>query len=186
MKKHAANLITSVRILLSPALFFLRGLTGSFFVIYLICAASDLLDGPIARMTKSTGLTGSMLDSIGDTLMYTGMMKVVLGAYGIPGWALVWLVAALVLHVVSALIALQRFGTFYFSHTVSGKLLGGAFFLTPFAFFHGLSALHVLLVCLIATYSAVEAIIVQAKTEHADSDVRSARALRQAQQDELL
>lgn len=183
MKKHAANMITSARILLSPALFLFRGLTSSFFVIYLICAASDLFDGPVARMTKSTGLTGSILDSIGDTLMYTGMMKVALTAYGIPDWALISLVAALALHVISALIAAHKFGTFYFTHTVAGKIMGGAFFLTPFALCFGLRSLHMFVICLIATYSAVEAIIIQANMKYADSDVRSVSELRQFQQD---
>ncbi len=184
MKKHAANMITSVRILLSPALFFFRGLTDSFFVIYLICAASDLLDGPVARMTKSTGFAGAMLDSIGDTLMYTGMLKVVLTGYGIPDWALVTLVAALALHVISAFIASHRFGSFYFAHTISSKLMGGAFFLTPFAFCLGLRSQHMFVICLVATYSAIEAIIVQTKMVRADSDVRSVGALRQIQLDE--
>lgn len=180
MKKYAANLITSVRVFLSPLLFFFGDLTGSFFAIYLTCAFSDLLDGPVARMTKSTGITGSILDSVGDTLMYTGMMKVVLCNYGIPVWSIVWLVIALALHVVSALIAARRFGVFYFTHSISSKLMGGMFFLTPFMFFHGLNRLHMLLISLVATYSAVEAIVLQGRIKVADSDVPSVYALGQA------
>lgn len=183
MKKHAANLITSVRVLLSPILFFFGEFNAPFFAIYMTCALSDLLDGPIARMTKSTGIAGSILDSVGDTLMYTGMMKVVLSNYGIPVWSVVWLAVALMLHIISALIAARRFGVFYFTHTFSSKLMGGVFFLTPFMFSRGLKRLHMLLISLIATYSAVEAIIVQGRTKMADSDVRSVCALRQAQHD---
>lgn len=183
MKKHAANLITSVRVLLSPILFFFGDLTGAFFAIYMTCAFSDLLDGPIARMTKSTGIAGSILDTVGDTLMYTGMMKVVLSNYGIPVWSIVWIAAALALHIISALIAARRFGVFYFTHTLSSKLLGGMLFLTPFMFFNGMKRLHMLVISLIATYSAVEAIVVQVRTKIADSDVRSVYALRQAQRD---
>lgn len=182
MKKHAANLITSIRVFLSPILFIFGDLSGAFFAIYLTCAVSDLLDGPVARMTKSTGITGSILDTVGDTLMYTGMMKVVLSNYGIPVWSIVWLAVALALHIISALIAAHRFGVFYFTHTFSSKLMGGMFFLTPFLFFNGLKRLHMLLISLIATFSAVEAIILQRRMKIADSDVRSACALRQAQQ----
>lgn len=180
MKKHAANLITSVRVLLAPLLFFLSEITGLFFAIYLTCAVSDLLDGPVARMTKSTGITGSILDTVGDTLMYTGMMKVVLSNYGIPVWSVVWLAAALALHFISALIAAHRFGVFYFAHTISSKIMGGMFFLTPFMFCYGLIRLHMLLISMVATYSAVEAIIVQRRMKIADSDVRSAYSLRQS------
>lgn len=112
MKKHAANLISSVRVLLSPILFFFGELNALFFAVYMTCALSDLLDGPIARMTKNTGIAGSILDSVGDTLMYTGMMKVVLSNYGIPVWSIVWLAVALMLHIISALIAARRFGVF--------------------------------------------------------------------------
>lgn len=114
--------------------------------------------------------------------MYTGMMKVVLSNYGIPLWSVVWLAVALTLHILSALLAARRFGVF-FMHTFSSKLMGGMFFLTPFMFFNGLKWLHMLLISLIATYSAVEAIIVQGRTKIADSDVRSAYALRQTRRD---
>lgn len=184
MKKHAANMITSVRVLLAPSLFFHRDLTGSFFVIYLICAVSDLLDGPVARMTKSTGIAGSILDTIGDALMYTGMMKVVLSTYGIPVWSIFWFAVALVLQIISALIAVRRFGRFYFVHTISSKIMGGMLFLTPFMFSHGLKRLHMLMMSLGVTYSAVEAIIVQCRTKIADSDVRSVYSLLQAPQGE--
>ena len=115
--------------------------------------------------------------------MYIGMMKEELSNYGIPLWSVVWLAVALTLHILSALIAARRFGVFYFTHTFSSKLMGGIFLLTPFMFSNGLKRLHMLLISLIATYSAVEAIIVQGRTKIADSDVRSAYALRQTRRD---
>lgn len=100
MKKHLANIITSVRIILSPLLFLSNELTGLFITVYLICATSDLLDGPIARRTNSTDTTGAILDTTGDFLMYTGMMKVMIVSRKIPLWSVKWLVATLIVHII--------------------------------------------------------------------------------------
>ena len=177
MKKHLANIITSVRIILSPLLFLSDELTGPFIIVYLICAASDLLDGSIARITNSTGTTGAILDTTGDILMYTGMMKVMIVSRKIPLWSVIWLAATLIVHIISAIIAVFRFGNMYFIHSASGKALGGAVFLIPFAFIIGTGSVYMALTCAVSTYSSIEAVVIQIRTKIPDADVWSWKIL---------
>lgn len=173
MKKHLANIITSVRIILSPLLFLSNELTGLFITVYLICAASDLLDGPIARRTNSTDTTGAILDTTGDILMYTGMMKVMIVSRKIPLWSVKWFAATLIVHIISMVIALFRFGKMYFIHSASGKALGVAVFLIPFAFTIGTGSVHMALTCAVSTYSSIEAVVIQIRTNIPDADIWS-------------
>ena len=177
MKKHLANIITSVRIVLAPALFFFDTVTTGFLIIYLICALSDLLDGPVARKTNAEGILGSVLDTVGDFLMYLGMMKVLIVSGAVPGWAIFWIAGALIIHITSALIAGFRFGKFYFVHSLSGKLMGVAMFFVPFAFLIGIMTEHLIVTGIISSISAIEAVFIQLKTDSADMDVLSVLTL---------
>lgn len=66
MLKNTANILSISRIMLLPALFFTYGNALLFTLIYLACGLSDVLDGYIARKTKSESTLGAKLDSIAD------------------------------------------------------------------------------------------------------------------------
>ena len=73
MKKSLPNYITFCRIIGSILLLFLKPFSIAFFAIYSICGISDLLDGYIARSTKTTSEFGAKLDSIADLSFYAVM-----------------------------------------------------------------------------------------------------------------
>ncbi|MCC9296275.1 CDP-alcohol phosphatidyltransferase family protein [Clostridium sp. WLY-B-L2] len=52
--KAIANYISFSRIILSLILVFVGGLNTAFYAIYIICGFSDIIDGVIARKTKTT------------------------------------------------------------------------------------------------------------------------------------
>ena len=62
MKKHIANIITAPRILLSVVLLFLPILGAGFYVIYLLCGVTDMIDGTVARKTGAVSEFGAKLD----------------------------------------------------------------------------------------------------------------------------
>ena len=61
-----ANFLTILRIVFSPLLLILNPLSLSFDTLYILLGLTDILDGFIARKTKTTSKLGSILDSIGD------------------------------------------------------------------------------------------------------------------------
>ena len=62
--KYIPNIITAVRILGTLFLLWAKLPSLYFFVIYSICGFSDVLDGWLARKTKTTSEFGARLDSV--------------------------------------------------------------------------------------------------------------------------
>ena len=68
MKKQIANIITSCRILGSFGLLFCRVFSDGFYVLYLFCGLTDMVDGSIARKTGTVSSFGARLDTVADFL----------------------------------------------------------------------------------------------------------------------
>lgn len=74
MKKNAANLITSVRLIGAIVLIMFDIRSWAFLIIYAICGLSDALDGFVARKLHIESSLGKKLDSISDLLLYAVML----------------------------------------------------------------------------------------------------------------
>jgi len=93
MSKHIPNIITSVRIALLPFVY-LFYLTHWFaysqyiaIAIFIIAAATDFLDGMIARKYNLVSNIGKMLDPIADKMLfYTGLFLIIVTGI-LPLWA---------------------------------------------------------------------------------------------------
>ena len=63
-EKYIANIITSCRILLSGAMLLFPVFSYGFYITYVFCGISDMLDGVVARKTNNTDEFGAKLDPI--------------------------------------------------------------------------------------------------------------------------
>ena len=73
-----ANLITSLRILFSLILLFCQVLSPEFYLFYSLADFTDMIDGTIARKTKTVSEFGSRLDTIADFIfMIVALVKIV-------------------------------------------------------------------------------------------------------------
>ena len=68
-----ANVITLIRIGLAISLLFIRKYSPLFLILYSICGFTDILDGYIARKTKTESNFGARLDTIADLLFFIVM-----------------------------------------------------------------------------------------------------------------
>ena len=59
MKKHIANIITGSRIVFSLPLLVIPLTSAWFYVFYLLCGLSDMIDGTVARRTNSVSEFGA-------------------------------------------------------------------------------------------------------------------------------
>ena len=66
MRKQIANIITSSRILCSIFMLFFPAFSVAFYILYLFCGITDMIDGTIARKTYSTSAFGAKLDTVAD------------------------------------------------------------------------------------------------------------------------
>jgi CDP-diacylglycerol--glycerol-3-phosphate 3-phosphatidyltransferase/cardiolipin synthase len=81
------NAISSVRVPLAAAFVFIESLPWRLGIVS-VAAASDWLDGVLARRTGRTTRTGELLDPIADrTFMVTALVSLALSGY-LPPWSL--------------------------------------------------------------------------------------------------
>ncbi|KAA1182064.1 phosphatidylglycerophosphate synthase [Paenibacillus sp. B2(2019)] len=159
--KGIPNGITFGRIILAMLLLVLKPLSLAFLVIYILCGVTDLIDGPIARMTNTTSSLGAKLDSAADTILIAVSLFTLYPLLGLTLEIMIWIFMIAVIRLTSIGVALRRFKTYASIHTYGNKLTGLLLFITPLWLLHIDHTIWNVFVCIIATISAVEEFIIQ-------------------------
>lgn len=158
--KAVPNGITLGRIGLSVLLLFFKPLGPAFLAIYICCGLTDWLDGLIARKTGTTSSLGAKLDSVADMMLTAIAFITLYPVLELSLGILLWILLIGIIRVASILTALYKFRTYASIHTYGNKLTGLILFVTPL----WLSTLHQSVwfatVCMIATLSALEELII--------------------------
>ena len=156
MARHIANLLTGCRILGSILLLFFPAFSSAFYITYLLCGFSDMIDGTMARKTKSVSDFGSKLDTAADLVFITVSLIKILPTIPIPWWLWIW----------GGIIAIVKTGNFiagYVSqkqflhlHTIMNKATGFLLFLVPLTVSFIEFQYSSIAVCFLATLAAVQ------------------------------
>lgn len=173
LRRAGANIITSVRIMLSLALLGLLDRPAAFVVVLILAGLSDVLDGVVARKFHSS-LLGAKLDSWADMLLY---IVITYSLWLKAGGALNPLVPYALLIVgirgFSAGISWLRYGKPVFIHTWLNKLTGLIVFLVAVLYFSlGRTAVFWIAIGL-AIAAALEEAIINLIAPEADVNRRS-------------
>ena len=156
MIKNVANILTGFRILGSILLMFFPVFSEVFYSTYLFCGFSDMIDGAIARKTNSESEFGAKMDTVADFVFVAVSLIKMLPKINISRWLWIW----------GGVIAIIKIGNitwgyvskkqFISLHTIMNKVTGLLLFLWPLT----LSVVELkyssLVVCLIATFSAIQ------------------------------
>ena len=171
MKKHLANIITSIRIVLAIVLLFFSTFNLAFFILFIIAGLTDLLDGPIARICNSTSVFGSVLDTIGDFLLTTATFKIFVKTKYLKRAHIILIISLIGVALIIPLIGYIKFRTIYFPHSLFSKFLGGATFLLPFAALTDFVYVAIYGALAIFVFYIIEAMLIQilAKTPSPDA-----------------
>lgn len=161
MKRHLANIITCCRIAAAAWLFGFNELNWGFMALFIFCGVSDVLDGPLARSLGTASPAGARLDTLGDGLTYAALFRVLLRQHLLPPWIAGWLGAALLLQLLAALLGLVLGRGFCFPHTFSSKIMGFSLFVLAFIRDPLRLRPYLLLLGLIFSWSALEALLWQ-------------------------
>ena len=132
MKKHIANYITGLRILFSIFLLFFPVLSLGFYIVYLLCGLSDMLDGIIARKTNSISEFGAKLDTISDFVFLVASMIKLLPIINIAKWLWVWIVVIAVIKIFNIIFGFFVNKKIVALHTKINKITGLLLFVLPF------------------------------------------------------
>ena len=156
MAKHLANILTSCRILGSISLLFFPAFSAAFYITYLFCGFSDMIDGTIARKTNSTGKFGSQLDTIADFFFVVASSVKLLPVIHIPGWLWIWGGVIAVIKISNIIWGSVSKKQFISLHTTMNKVTGLFLFLFPLTISFVESKYIAIAVCSIATLSAIQ------------------------------
>jgi len=154
--KHAANIITGSRIVFSAAMLFTDVFSLPFFVLYLLCGITDMIDGTVARKTGSVSKFGEKLDSMADICFVAASALKILPALGLRDNIIIWAVSIAAVRIAGFIIAFFRTGKISLLHTKANKLTGLLLFLFPMCIFIFDADICAVIVCCIATYAAID------------------------------
>ena len=155
MTKHIANILTGYRILGSILLLFFPVFSVPFYSIYLLCGFSDMIDGTIARKTKSTSEFGSKLDTAADLMFVTVSLIKLLPAIHIPVWLWIWIAVIAIIKIGVIAFGFIRSNKLICLHTFLNKATGFLLFLLPLTLNFIEPVYSSAAVCSMATLSAI-------------------------------
>jgi len=156
MAKHLANILTGCRILGSILLLVFPAFSVAFYIIYLFCGFSDMIDGTIARKTNSTSKFGSQLDTIADLIFVAASLVKLLPVIHIPVWLWIWGSVIAVIKISNIILGYVSKKQFISLHTIMNKVTGLLLFLLPLTVSFVELKYIAIAVCSIATLSAVQ------------------------------
>ncbi len=156
MKKYIANIITSCRIFCSILMMFFPVFSSEFFIVYLLCGISDMVDGTVARKTNAANEFGARFDTVADFIFVAVSLIKLLPIIHIPRWLWTWIVVIAIIkisNIISGFIYKKKLISL---HTIMNKTTGLLLFLLPLTIHFIELKYSSVVVCSIATFSAIQ------------------------------
>jgi len=170
--KNIANMITLIRIIGAFSLLLFKPLSPIFLFLYVVCGISDILDGYIARATKTVSQTGMILDSIADLVFLVIAFFCFFKVMAIPIWIWWWIGMIIIIRFASYAVGLVRYNSFTALHTYSNKLAGLMLFVSPFLYMEFDITITGILLCSISSLSALEDLLINMKSKELNRDIK--------------
>ena len=156
MVKLIANILTGCRLFGSILLLFFPAFSVAFYIIYLFCGFSDMIDGTIARKTNSTSKFGSQLDTIADLVFVVTAMIRWLPAIHLPGWLWIWGGMIAIIKISNIIWGYISKKEFIYLHTIMNKITGLLLFLLPLTLSFVEVKYSSIVICSVATFAAIQ------------------------------
>ena len=154
--KNLANCISASRIIMSIVLMATNTFSSEFYIIYIYCGISDMLDGYIARKSNNTSKIGSVLDSVADIVFVIVAMIKILTVIKLSNVIIIWAIIIALIKISNVVCSYIYYKKFVFPHTIANKITGLVLFITPLIIVKFDSIMFEIIVCMIATFSAIQ------------------------------
>jgi len=160
------------RIIVAVFLPLIKPLSVSFYIIYLLCGISDILDGYVARKTNTVSKLGAILDSVADFIFVVVMLIIFVPMLLLEWWQIYWISIIALTRCVSLLIGFIKYHALTFLHTHTNKFTGLILFCFPLLYHVAGINITTIIICGIASLSALEELIINATSKKLKRDVR--------------
>ncbi len=157
--RSAANMISVSRIAFSFVLFMTTPLSPAFLLIYLVIGISDILDGYLARKTGTTSKLGEKLDSAADMVFDFVLIIILYPVIKPKTEILIWIALIAFIRIAALVVVYKKYRIPGMLHTLANKGTGLLLFLFPILYSIFPSEYWIDLVCLAATVSAIEELV---------------------------
>ena len=153
--KHIANYISISRALMSIMLAITETFSIAFYIIYIYCGISDMIDGLIARKSKNESKIGARLDSAADIIFIIVAMIKILPILNLTNGIIIWIVIIVLIKICN-IICSFIYKKVVLPHTVANKITGFILFIAPYIIINADSIIFEIIICCIATFAAVQ------------------------------
>ena len=151
-----ADALSALRIILSVVLLAPPALSPTFLALYGTAGLTDMLDGFVARLTKTESEFGAKLDSAADLTFTVVSLAKILPTVAAPAWLWAWVAAIAAVKVANVVNGLVIGKRLIMPHTTANKAAGFVVFLVPFAIPLVGITVPAIVACVIATFAAVQ------------------------------
>ena len=156
MKKHIANIITGSRIIFSIPLLFIPLSSRLFYIFYLFCGITDMIDGAIARKMGTASIFGARLDTVADFIfMFLCCVRILPGLH-IPLWLWVCIVIIALVKIVNIVIVFIYKKKLISIHSLLNKITGLALFLLPLTLLFVDATCNIVIICALAFIATMQ------------------------------
>jgi phosphatidylglycerophosphate synthase len=173
--RDLANLISLSRIFMSLLMVLSMNHMPVFIALYLACGLSDVLDGFVARRTRTQSVMGARLDSLGDVFMFSAIFAIlVLKAWDALSPFLPCILGVVLIRLVNMGIAAWKFRLVVLGlHTWGNKLTGVLVYFSPLLLMVWKPAGVLFPACLICLLAALEETAIHLTSNRIDLNRRS-------------
>ena len=154
--KNIANYISISRIIMAIVLLLPKTFSKTFYIIYIYCGLSDILDGFLARKYKITSKFGAKIDSVADMLFVGVSLLKILPVIEISIGIYIWIIIIVLIKVFNIILGYIYYKQLTLLHTIGNKITGLVLFVIPLMMnFINIKILEIL-ICSVATFSAIQ------------------------------
>ena len=154
--KNIANYISISRAIMSIILLIPETFSIAFYIIYIYCGISDMLDGFIARISKSEREIGAKLDSVSDIVFAIVATIKILPSLNLTNEIIVWLAFIIFIKIVNVISSYIYYKKIALPHTTLNRITGFILFITPFMIDIISLKVFEFIICCVATFAAVQ------------------------------
>ncbi|MBR5538187.1 MAG: CDP-alcohol phosphatidyltransferase family protein [Clostridia bacterium] len=151
-----ANTITGCRVLGSIAMLLFPACSTPFYIFYLFCGFSDMVDGTVARKTNSISEFGARFDTGADVVFAAVSLIKLLPVFQVPGWLWIWIAVIATIKIGNIVWGYAVQNRLVSLHTVTNKAAGLLLFLLPLTVSFAEWKYTSVAVCSVATLAAIQ------------------------------
>lgn len=171
--KIIPNIISLSRVILSISLLYVETFSAIFYLIYVLCGITDVLDGFLARKTNSLSNFGARLDSFADLVMWAVILLVLYPVIKVSNLMLLLIAVVAIIRFSSLSIAFIKYASFSSIHTYGNKLTGIVLFASILLIEYVNADILLIIVLIAAILSAIEELFIQLFSKELDLDKKS-------------